>query len=312
MIQMATERDHYKILGLEDRATKQDIDNSYHRLSNLYHPDKNPDDRVNAQRKFNDVSEAYYVLSNPGARSSYDQLKSKLNVDTALDLFAKFFDSHGFQDEQERDQFSRLYPERKKSYYEILGVPRNASPLEIERAFRKLSLRHHPKNNLNDKESERKFIEICQAYNHLYDDFRRSTYDDYTFGEIQPVTAHNHFLNFFSRHPFTSENDTEFFRPLLKIRSSDRDHLPKYPQVHDYYEAYNTNSYQSRNSKGELEGKTVTEKTYVKDGKRVQHKFEESVNPDGTRDVIETVNEGGHVKTNNLRLKAGEPLPLQN
>jgi len=57
---------------LDHSATKTDIEDAYHRLSNMYHPDKNPDDRINAQRKFNDVCESYYVLSNPGSRASYD------------------------------------------------------------------------------------------------------------------------------------------------------------------------------------------------------------------------------------------------
>jgi len=143
-----------------------------------------------------------------------------------------------------------LYPDRQRSYYEILGVSKNASPLELERAFRKLSLRYHPKNNPNDKEAEKKFIEVCRAYNQLYDDARRSTYDDYTFGEIIPLTSHNFFLNFFNKRPFLSEDDTDFFKPLLKIRSSEPDRVPRTPQVHDYYEAYKTNSYQSRDSKG--------------------------------------------------------------
>jgi molecular chaperone DnaJ len=39
-----------------------------------------------------------------------------------------------------------------------LGVPKNASQLEIERAFRRLSLRYHPKNNPGDAEAEQKFI----------------------------------------------------------------------------------------------------------------------------------------------------------
>jgi len=69
---MSSQKDHYRILGLDHSATKTDIEDAYHRLSNMYHPDKNPDDRINAQRKFNDVCESYYVLSNPGSRASYD------------------------------------------------------------------------------------------------------------------------------------------------------------------------------------------------------------------------------------------------
>jgi len=105
-----------------------------------------------------------------------------------------------------------------------------------------------------------------------------------------PLTSHNFFLNFFNRNQFPTEEDTEFFRPLLRLRSSEMDKVSRTPEVHDYYESYKTNSYQSRDSKGELQGKTITEKTYAKDGKKIHHKFEETLNKDGTRDVVETIN----------------------
>lgn len=96
-----TEKDHYKTLQLDPNASKVDIENAYQKLANLYHPDKNPYDRITAQRKFNDVCEAYYVLSNPGSRASYDQLRSKNSVDSAVNLFARFFENEGFGDEHE-------------------------------------------------------------------------------------------------------------------------------------------------------------------------------------------------------------------
>lgn len=91
-------KDHYKTLQLDPTASKTDIENAYQKLVSLYHPDNNSNDRINAQRKFNDVCEAYYVLSNPGSRASYDQLKSNINLDSAVDLFAKFFENEGFRD----------------------------------------------------------------------------------------------------------------------------------------------------------------------------------------------------------------------
>lgn len=66
----------------------------------------------------------------------------------------------------------------KQDYYEMLGVPRNASDAEIKRAFRKLAFQYHPDHN-NDPEAEDKFKEINEAYQVLSDPKKRSSYDRY-------------------------------------------------------------------------------------------------------------------------------------
>ncbi|RJS88834.1 molecular chaperone DnaJ [Candidatus Bathyarchaeota archaeon] len=67
---------------------------------------------------------------------------------------------------------------RKKDYYEILGVPRNATKEEIKRAFRRLALKYHPDRN-KSPEAEEKFKEISEAYAVLSDDEKRRIYDAY-------------------------------------------------------------------------------------------------------------------------------------
>jgi curved DNA-binding protein CbpA len=53
-------------------------------------------------------------------------------------------------DENEEKFFSQHYPEQTKNYYRILGVPKNASMEDIKSAYRKMSLKYHPKNNPNN------------------------------------------------------------------------------------------------------------------------------------------------------------------
>jgi len=65
---------------------------------------------------------------------------------------------------------------RKRDYYEVMGVPRNASEEEIKRVFRKLALEYHPDRNKSDGAAER-FKEINEAYQVLTDQKRRSDYD---------------------------------------------------------------------------------------------------------------------------------------
>jgi molecular chaperone DnaJ len=66
----------------------------------------------------------------------------------------------------------------KNDYYEVLGVPRNASEEEIRRAFRKLAFQHHPDRN-KETGAEDKFKEINEAYQVLSDPGKRSRYDRY-------------------------------------------------------------------------------------------------------------------------------------
>ena len=56
-----------------------------------------------------------------------------------------------------------------KDYYATLGVTKNASQEEIQRAYRKLARKYHPDVNPNDKTMEEKFKEINEAYEVLSD-----------------------------------------------------------------------------------------------------------------------------------------------
>ena len=66
-----------------------------------------------------------------------------------------------------------------RDYYEVLGVPRNASDQEVKSAYRKLALKYHPDRNAGDKEAEERFKEAAEAYSVLCDPGKRQRYDTY-------------------------------------------------------------------------------------------------------------------------------------
>src|SRR5919198_571758 len=65
----------------------------------------------------------------------------------------------------------------EKDYYQVLGVPKNASAADIKKAYRKLAQQHHPDANPGNKEAEERFKEISAAYDVVGDEAKRRSYD---------------------------------------------------------------------------------------------------------------------------------------
>ncbi|KAF7213419.1 dnaJ homolog subfamily B member 6b isoform X1 [Nothobranchius furzeri] len=65
--------EYYLILGVHKNATQDDIKKAYRKLALKWHPDKNPDSKEEAEKKFKELSEAYEVLSDENKRNVYDR-----------------------------------------------------------------------------------------------------------------------------------------------------------------------------------------------------------------------------------------------
>lgn len=67
--------DYYQVLGVDKKASADDIKKAYRKLALKWHPDKNPNNKA-AEEKFKKISEAYAVLSDTEKRQQYDQFGS--------------------------------------------------------------------------------------------------------------------------------------------------------------------------------------------------------------------------------------------
>lgn len=109
-----------------------------------------------------------------------------------------------------------------KTYYEILGVNKQATNEELKKAFRKLSLKHHP-----DKGGDvEKFKEINMAYSVLSDTTKRKQYDMYGTDDPSAIPPQNPFMNMatgmggmgMNGFPFSGPNMEELFSTLFGNR----------------------------------------------------------------------------------------------
>ena len=81
---------------------------------------------------------------------------------------------------------------KKRDYYEVLGVDKSADDKKLKSAYRKLAKKYHPDANPGNKEAERKFKEVGEAYAVLSDPEKRKQYDSYGFAAFEGPDPSQH------------------------------------------------------------------------------------------------------------------------
>ncbi len=76
-------RDYFKVLGVERKASLNEIKNAFRRLARKFHPDVNPEDQ-DAEERFKEINEAYEVLSDPHKKRKYEQFGKYWNQSTGI------------------------------------------------------------------------------------------------------------------------------------------------------------------------------------------------------------------------------------
>src|SRR6202142_3023836 len=75
--------------------------------------------------------------------------------------------------------------DKKRDYYEVLGVERGAGEEDLKKAYRRLAIQFHPDRNPGDKQAEEKFKELNEAYQVLSDPEKRAQYDRFGHAAFQ-------------------------------------------------------------------------------------------------------------------------------
>ena len=86
---------YYKVLGVDKKASSQEIKKAYRKLAKKYHPDLNKGDEK-SQEKFKEINEAYEVLGNEDKRKKYDMFGSNYNFQGGQNFDPNAYDFGGF------------------------------------------------------------------------------------------------------------------------------------------------------------------------------------------------------------------------
>jgi len=83
--------EYYKILELPPNASDDEIKKAYKKLAMKYHPDKNPDNKEESEKKFKEIAEAYEILTNKDKYINKEQHNFNPNVVNPHDIFNQIF-----------------------------------------------------------------------------------------------------------------------------------------------------------------------------------------------------------------------------
>ncbi len=135
-------RDYYSILEILRETDGEGIKKAYRRLALLYHPDRNPESKREAEEKFKEIGEAYEILSDPKMRERYDLLgfngiRDIVNNIRPSRYYERF--NEVFSDREKMEVFSlqQTYDKGYRRGYDLHYLL-NLSPQELKKGIEKV------------------------------------------------------------------------------------------------------------------------------------------------------------------------------
>jgi DnaJ-class molecular chaperone len=125
-------KNYYDILGISKDADETEIKKAYRKLAIKWHPDKNPENKEEAEEKFKEISDAYSILSDPNKRNTYDNFGEEgLNnngmgehfTTNPNDIFKMFFGQNTPFSENPFGNHHMNQQMRRKSEPKIINIP---------------------------------------------------------------------------------------------------------------------------------------------------------------------------------------------
>ena len=177
--------DYYSILGVSPSASASEIRRAFRRLALEWHPDVNKD--PGAADRFREISTAYQVLMDAGKRAEYDAARNAQTAHSAQSSGQASRREPGASQSAEVQQGARRRYFRRRvraaadpsatwNYYDVLGVPHNATEETIVRAYQSLYQDFYSGRS-HDPGTADILREIGEALEVLKDPDRRLEYD---------------------------------------------------------------------------------------------------------------------------------------
>ena len=150
-----TKKTYYKILEIEPNSTEKEIKKAYYKLALKYHPDKNPNSKDQAEKKFKEIAKAYQTLSDSKRKRQYDDFL--VNQHPGEEFISE--ELGDVKDEIERlGEIIKMFDEELRKHEELLEIVGESERLRIDKLI----------DNLRQEEnSEVRRMEFAKIKNEL-------------------------------------------------------------------------------------------------------------------------------------------------
>lgn len=123
-------------------------------------------------------------INNTPSHNQYFETQPKAN--DPHEVFQQFFKENQIKHEEEKEFFRKHFPEKvqeKADPYKVLEITKDATIDQVKDAYRKLSIKYHPKNNTTP-EAEAKFAEVSKAYQHIVESKNNRDFGQFGFNSF--------------------------------------------------------------------------------------------------------------------------------